>query len=191
MDEVCFRDKRLAGSLDLFKHIHTFELDGNTSVFSAFNFLKARQKLIGRKLSKLYIFCHGITNSSSLTILGHTKKYDKYFTGKIQLGKEMLTLSTVPNWIFIRNLVDNIIVYACMAGHTSKTRKGTIADGKMLMKLLAIKTNAYVYASERSQVYTPELMQFKKWEGRVYQFNPNGKIVQVSGGAVQALTGKI
>ena len=93
MDEVCFRDKRLKGTKDLFKTITAFELDKNTSIYSAFNFLKMRQKLVGRKINKLHLLCHGLVDSKKHTLFqGKTVKYDYYFTGTIELGKEELDL---------------------------------------------------------------------------------------------------
>ncbi|NNE67960.1 MAG: hypothetical protein HKN33_15460 [Pyrinomonadaceae bacterium] len=191
MDEICFWDKRLKGTKDLFKTITTFELSTSTSIHSAFNFLKARQKLIGRKINKLYILSHGEVGSKKLKILGHTHEYDYYFTGTIQLGKENLDLWNVSKWKSIRGLVDIIVVYSCMAAHTGKGKTGEIKDGKLLMSRLAKFTDAIVFAGEKSELYDKEGLNMGKWTGRVFQFDPNGTYKQVSGGALNALTGKI
>jgi hypothetical protein len=172
MDEVCFLDYRVLGKLDLFKTIVTYKLKKNMSAFSAFNFLLARGKLIGRKMRNLYIICHGTS-------------------GSVELGREEINIYTVSHWIQIRDAVDNIFVYACMAAHTGRGKKGTIADGRRLMSLLARTTNANVYASDTSQLYDPNGIALKKWEGRVYRFNPNGRIQQVQEAQVRTLTGKI
>ncbi|MDH3492745.1 MAG: hypothetical protein OEM82_04285, partial [Acidobacteriota bacterium] len=169
------------------------ELDKNTSIYSAFNFLKLRQRLAGKKISKLYVLCHGLVGSKKHTLFRGqvTVKYDYYFSGTIQLGSETLDLWNVSKWSSIRGLVDIIVVYACMAAHTGVGKTGTIKDGKLLMSRLAAATQATVFAGEKSQLYNPDGLDFGKWEGRVYQFSPDGTYKEVSGGAVRALTGKI
>ena len=191
MDEVCFWDKRLKGSKDLFKTITGFELTTSTSIYSAFNFLKNRQRLIGKKIRCLYLLSHGEVDSKKYKILGHTYKYDYYFTGTIQMGRENLDLWNVSKWSAIRGLVDFIIVYACMAAHTGRGKTGAIKDGKRLMQRLAAVTQATVFAGEKAETYLPKGLDMGKWTGRVFMFSPDGAIKQVSGGALRALTGKI
>ena len=191
MDEVCFWDTRVKGTPDLFKHINSYILNKNTSVANGFKFLQSRHMLIGKKIRNLFIICHGIVDEKQLKLFQHTYGYDSKFDGIVELGKEELTLLTVPIWTSIRGYVKNIILYVCMAAHTPKGAKGTIKDGRLLMSKLAAVTNATVYASDKSQLYTPDLLQFKKWEGKVYQFSPKGTIKQVTSSFVRSITGKI
>ena len=186
-DIVYFRDRRLKGTNDLFRHINTFHLDKNILINSAFTFAKSRKKILRKKLRTLCIDCHGY--SESISLFQHKRLSTGVFSGVIELGKENLMVSNVAHWHTINNLFKYIVVYACYAGQTPFGKKGTKSDGKTLMKLLAKYTNATVYAADAAQTYDPDGMKMHSWTGTVYQFSPNGAIKIMPGFLVRGLTG--
>jgi hypothetical protein len=96
------------------------------------------------------------------------------------LGKGGVRHSNVAAWIAIRNVVQNIVVYACSAAETQAGYGGTANDGKYLMGALALHTQATVYAGDvdqyarSSRVGEKGPLEFGKWEGQLWRFRPDG-----------------
>jgi hypothetical protein len=94
----------------------------------------------------------------------------------IGLGHEGIFASNVSLWKAIEGRSRNIIVYSCLAAHTSPDMVGTFGDMKYLMGALAIHTGAYVYAADQPQCadVQPKDVDFGPWEGALFEFPPSG-----------------
>jgi hypothetical protein len=154
-----------------------FMVDENWDLGNAFlwvsNFAKSQP---GGRLERLFILCHGIYaweenayHKASITVGGYG----------LLLCKQNLTLSTIGVVATnIRNLVGEIVIYACGTGSSQSNNKGKAGDGDLLCKTLAKQTKAAVVASDRIQWYQMKgannEIDFGDWEGTVSRYNPEG-----------------
>ena len=169
-----FRDMRLKGNLPFTASVAiSSQLDGATPLSTAFSRLALNARTSG-KIKTLFILCHGLGDGPSLNDLW-------WYGGQgLQLGQEGLNSANVGNWAAIKDMVENIVVYACGAAYSGQAAisdPNKTSDGRGLMSSLAKQTNAIVYAADRIQYYYPDDFNFGKWEGTVSAFFPVGLIV--------------
>ena len=162
---LILRDKRLEGKLAARCPVVTV---GETTTLSSM-FSSVATAAGSSKINTMFVLCHGYagTNDSAGVCM------DAGGMG-LQLGAEQVLHTNVSRWEDIEGTCKNIVVYACAAANTESGNEGSTADGRYLMGALAIHTGATVYAGDRIQWYNPAKMDFGKWEGRLWAFQPSG-----------------
>jgi hypothetical protein len=171
MKNLILRDTRLKGYMSsVVGAVMMVEVDGATSLATAFRRIETAAKLNKGKLETLFILCHGIGSGLVLD--------DGWWRGGqgLELGLENVNSTNVSNFSAIKNLVKSIVVYACGAAYTGISPTGVTSDGRTLMAELSRQTNTVVYAADKVQWYSPNNFNFDKWEGTVYMFTPSGNV---------------
>lgn len=177
--DVIFRDTRLEGNFSFWTSAFDsiFELTETTPVIQALRHLYMTAQSNGGKVKTLSIMCHGYGTYTSKELFGYEIPVWDGGEG-LQLGAEGLTINGISVWSTIKDKVEEIIVYACGAADV-QDGGGDLKNGKVLMSRLAQETNADVYAAEELQYYRESGMDFKAWDGQLYQFKPNGQVSPV------------
>lgn len=170
---LAIRDKRLLGGVPARPNLGIVNLDEHTPLSRAFAAIRG---YAGRgKIRVAYIFCHGFAGSNEST----QQSMDVGGEGLL-LGRELLRHNNVHLWRAVKGKIDEIVVYACAAADTQPAHVGTKADGRYLMRALALHTRATVYAADKIQWYHTHdglkngAYQFGRWEGRLFKFSPDG-----------------
>lgn len=176
---IILHDRRLAGSAPIGRGITTIRLDGSTPLTQAFSVIKTLVRLDGEQ--NLYILCHGYAGRSKRGLVCG----DMGGEG-LELGREGVMHTNVSRWTAIRGDVANIVVHSCGAADTQVENVGSNADGKYLMGALALHTGAMVYAGDRIQWYmgSTGTINFGKWEGTLWKFEPSGSFAPAPGNRV-------
>jgi hypothetical protein len=177
---LALHDRRLVGGVPARKGLTIINTDEQSSLRRAFYGINAAQVAAKGPLDALFILCHGYagTNERQRVCM------DAGGMG-LELGREDVLHDNVFMWRSIANQVKTIVVYSCAAANTEQGNSGTTADGKYLMGALAIHTNAMVYAADRIQWYNTYKdlpngrFEWGDWEGRLFQFPPNGNSATV------------
>ena len=179
-ERMTIHDKRLLGNPPAIAQ-NTFQVDANWELSNAFLWVGNYARSKGG-LDILYVMCHGLYGweenrqlQASIAIGGYG----------LQLCKQGLTLATM-NVVAtnIRSLISNIVIFACGAASAQSNNWGTgrAGDGQHFCKELAKRTRSVIYAADRMQVYTyypgsaTLPLDFGRWEGTVYRFDPDGSI---------------
>jgi hypothetical protein len=179
---VILHDRRLLGAAPVGKGLTTIRLDGSTSLFASFPLITTLRQLDGAQ--NLFILCHGYAGINQRgQVCG-----DMGGMG-LELGREGVLHSNVARWSALRGALSTIVVYSCGAADTQLENRGTAADGRYLMGALAIHTSATVYAADRIQWYTMRggangTIDFGRWEGTLWRFEPNGSFAPAAGNRV-------
>ncbi len=154
-----------------------------------------------QRLKALTIMAHGAYSGTHKDKLGDllefTPDFDEDGEGVggygVFIGNRALSLKTmylVSEW---RNLFEYIVLLSCGIAYTHPMNEGKIGDGQLFCKRMASSTDAKVIASDRIQTYMTNEMSsqifgweyskteatgidFGKWEGQVYVFEPNGSM---------------
>jgi peptidoglycan hydrolase-like protein with peptidoglycan-binding domain len=100
----------------------------------------------------------------------------------LELGKENLTMLTVPLTSIMNGYVDTITVFVCSAAQTHPGYAGTARDGQRLFSAFSARTSAIVYAADATQWYgrlpmanaTSNVIDFGTFEGNLWMFEPDG-----------------
>lgn len=185
-ERMTIHDRRLLGNPPAIAQ-NTFHVDGTWELSNAFVWVGnyARSK---SGLEILYIMCHGLYGWEENQQLQASTAVGGY---GLQLCKQGLTLSTISVVATnIRRHIDNIVIYACgtASGQSNNWGTGRAGDGQHFCKQLARQTSAMVYAADRKQIYTyypgsaTLPLDFGRWEGTVYRFDPNGSIRAMESG---------
>lgn len=176
---LAVRDKRLHGGVPAHARLGVINADEGTHIRGVINHVRAFAA--AGQIHTVFVLCHGY---AGVNVRLHVSA-DAGGMG-LQLGKEGLMHSNVAEWGAIKNLAQNIVVYACAAADTEPGNQYTKADGQYLMGALALHTNSNVYASNRIQWYhtfrgLPNgAFDFGTWEGELFKFaRSSGVGVQV------------
>ena len=128
-------------------------------------------------LDRLDILCHGF--ECILELDGEQKSVVRGGFG-LQICNENLTnlnLSMLSRW---NGLIQRIVIYACAAADTHPFNRNAWGDGNLLMSEIAVYTGAYVVASNVTQYYNYSPIDFGRWEGTVYEYDPGGGRIAIS-----------
>jgi hypothetical protein len=169
---VVLRDRRAPGGVPSRPHMLIINTNKESPLNHAFSAIRACRT--HGPIHSLFLICHGVTGRDQ-----------KELVSREGIGGEGLALglggvqhSNVAQWISIRDMVQNIVVYACNAAETQAGYVGTANDGKYLMGALALHTRATVYAGDVAQVAmqsgAKSALEFGKWEGQLWRFRPDG-----------------
>jgi len=182
---VALHDRRLEGGVPNRPRLGIINTNETVGLHSAFMQIHGFARW--GKIHTLFILCHGYAGENTRAQVC----MDAGGMG-LELGKEDVLHSNVSQWTAIKNMVGNIVVYACGAGDTQRGNEGTDADGRYLMGALAIHTNATVYAADKIQWYDTYKglkdgrFDFGDWEGQLWAFPSNGNSpVPVQGAPVE------
>lgn len=193
-DVVVMKDSRLKENILYGQGVHVFGVGPHTSIYWAWQRIKNYAKAHG-KLKFLIIECHGFEGSITKGIESEKCKVSvdpgesRAFGGYgLQLCKELLTSKTVSSAKTLQGAVDTILVYSCSAGDpfmANLTSGMTSCSGiGLVMRNLAINSNATVYASDATQFSRPikgtENYVPEHWAGNVYEFKTNGVTTKVA-----------
>jgi len=169
---VVLRDRRAPGGVPSRPHLRIINTDKYTPLNHAFSAIRACRT--HGPIHSLFLICHGVTGRDQVELVSR-----EGIGGEgLALGLGGVQHSNVSAWIAIRDMVKNIVVYACNAAETQDGYLGTANDGKYLMGALALHTRATVYAGDVAQ-YADKMgkkraMEFGKWEGQLWRFRPDG-----------------
>lgn len=185
---VVLHDRRLQGGAPAGRNISTLQVDGGTSLTSAFTLIRTLKQL--DDIQRLYVLCHGYAGMSE-----RGAACGDYGGMGLQLGAEDVLHSNVSSWSAIRGCVPTIVVYSCGAADTQPENRGSSADGKYLMGALALYTQATVYAGDRIQWYHTGsvgdgTINFGSWEGTLWKFDPSGSFGPAPGNRVPVEVGE-
>ena len=181
---VVLRDRRAPGGVPSRPHVMIINTDKETPLNNAFSAIRACRA--HGPIHSLFLICHGVTGRDYQELVSR-----KGIGGEgLALGNGGVRHSNVAAWIAIRDMVQNIVVYACNAAETQAGYVGTCNDGKYLMGALALHTRATVYAGDVTQYagHSGErgTLQFGQWEGQLWRFRPDGSAgVRVSKAPVE------
>jgi hypothetical protein len=168
---LALHDLRLMGGVPNRPHLRILNLDKSTPVSRVLSAVISAAA--HGKIDTIFVLCHGFagTNEGGLACTDAGG-------GGLAFGRENVTHANVSRWTAIRNRVRNIVVYACAAADTEPENEGTDYDGKYLMGALSIHTNATVFAADRIQWYLPDPVRllFGRWEGKLWEFRPDGSV---------------
>ena len=95
-------------------------------------------------------------------------------------GANLVLHSNVSLWQAVAGKIDEIVIHSCAAADTQLANVGTAADGRYLMRALALYTKATVYAADKIQWYSRHnnlrngVYEFGGWEGQLFRFSPDG-----------------
>ena len=183
MPTVLVHDMRLTGPTPASLADYNVEVDGKTSVTGL---VQSIISVASSSISRLLIMCHGYESTSFRNMsIPPTMGFG------LQLCMEDVTLANVSVMNGLKDYIRDIILYACGPANTAPFARGTYGDGRRFCSEMAAFTNANVYASDTSQVYNYgttydpgklvcETMpiNFGDWEGNVFRFSPDGRVVQ-------------
>ena len=172
---VALRDQRLNGTVQVTPQLLTITVDEATSLFQAFHAIGTAAG--PTRVKAMFVLCHGFAGQNKQRGLC----MDAGGMGLL-LGRENLRHSNVSFWRFMRERIENIVIYACAAADTQPGNEGSTSDGRYLMSALALHTNADVYAADRIQYYVPGIgssYNFGAWEGTLFHFTPSGAVNSV------------
>ena len=140
------------------------------------------------------IMCHGFETHSDT--VGQRSVADGIGGGGLQLTGDNLKLNNVSAASELNGVVEKIVVYACSAAETAPGYSGSNRDGQRLFSELAGHTGAVVYAADATQWYwntainlgnaSSSVIDFRRFEGNVYQFDPDGTITMVESNQLKA-----
>lgn len=138
---------------------------------------RAREK--GR-LRRLHILCHGYESHDIEDMQACVVNARGGFG--LQLGKDNLDLNNYGLTTAWKNLVDDIVLFACAVADSPNSGKD--GDGRRLCGYIALTTGARVIAARDTQYYfhasDAKPIDFGQWEGPVYEFtsaNPMGRTI--------------
>lgn len=183
---VIWHDTRLAGFPDPSAADRIVSCDRSTPLASAVTQVgNYANQLDGLRF--LSIMCHGYER-----IIGTSGNQSvQVGGGGLQLCRENLTLSTVSQMAALEGFVDVIKVYACAAAETHPDLAMTKWDGQRLFGEMALHTGATVLAADVTQWYrfrtraapnqTTAIIDFQRWEGRLWRFEPDGSAPRILG----------
>lgn len=170
MWEIAVHDARLAG-------------DGRVTMFTAV-VVDANTPFAGMvaRVGNYARIAHSAGNRVRVRILAHGFEDHASRGGwGIQICNEGLNLSTVGQLQVWKGHVQEIWIYSCAAADQARTR-GLPGDGMALCSQVAANSGAIVRAAEETQWYTQgggALIDFGRWEGKVYTFSPHGRVMDV------------
>jgi hypothetical protein len=176
-------DTRLSGNAPRIAQ-NIYKVDATTDISHCIGWIRTyAQTQTG--LDELLIMCHGYEAHWDLGSQSSTLQEAGGFG--LQLCKDGLSLynaSLVRSW---NGLINRITIYACAVADTGSGNEGTAGDGRRLMGEIALYSGAEVIASSKTQYYSiswwSKQIDFGKWEGPVYRFDPDtGRPSQISPG---------
>jgi hypothetical protein len=181
-------DTRLEGVSPSQLAPNTFRVNDTNLIRNAMNWVAHYARSQGG-LSRLLIMCHGFESAVSSSRLQATVPAEGF---GLCLCLEGLTLRNVSEAHVLNGLIEEITLYACGPANTHQDAVNTAGDGRRFCGELAAHTNAYVIASDTTQVYSrsqtcnffglycrEEPLDFGEWEGQVYRFSPDGSQIMI------------
>jgi len=171
---VALRDRRLEGGVPARRNLAIVNTDGHHALQGALSSI--RNAAQPGPFDTLFILCHGYAGSNQRAQMS----MDAGGMG-LQLGRENVFVSNVVMFTSIKDMVRNIVIYACAAADTQPGNEGTTADGRYLMGAMAIHANAHVYAADKIQWYSTYnnlsngRYDWGAWEGQLWHFKPSGE----------------
>jgi hypothetical protein len=188
MASMIIHDARLLGVTPS-DYDFVFEVDDMTAIDTILRVVAN----FGRnyELDDLHILCHGF--EANWDVGGQMCMPQAHGGFGLQLGRDNLTLFNASKTAVWKDLIGNIVLFACAPADTGDGNRGTYGDGKRFCGELALWTNATVIAARDTQYYDHaedgEEIDFGDWEGPVYQFTsdqPDGTtLIDPSGYALQ------
>ncbi len=176
------RDLRLPGCPPAGKYL--LQVDEKTPLALAIKWVCDQYDALDAPLA-LEIFAHGYESLMSETdpMLQSEKKTLSQGGGGIVFCKEDITIGTVLRFRPWRGKVKSIVLHSCGAAYITPGSAGGPGDGNMLCSQLAMNSGATVQASTATQHYagcrSDGHMDFPKWEGSVFTYGPDGKVIKV------------
>lgn len=122
-------------------------------------------------LDRLDILCHGFES-----IIEDNEERMSVVRGGfgLQICTENLTNSNHSMLSRWNGLIQRIVIYSCAAADTHRSNRNAWGDGNLLMREIAAYTGAYVVAANVTQYYSYNPINFGRWEGTVYEYDPRG-----------------
>ena len=175
MASMVIHDRRLAGKTPAYYNF-VMQVNEHVSTNHICQVVARRAKEKGR-LRRLHILCHGY-ESHDIEDLQQCVVDARGGFG-LQLGKDNLDLNNYGLTVSWKNLVDEIVLFACAPADSPNTGKD--GDGRRFCGYIALLTGAKVIGARDTQYYghanDAQPIDFGKWEGPVYEFstaNPMG-----------------
>lgn len=178
MSSMVIHDSRLTGGTPNWYRF-VFQVGPNSTINHIVDTV-ARRAREANGLRKLHILCHGF--EANWDVSGRLCMPTAHGGFGLQLGKEGLNLFNYGLTRAWKNLIRQIVIFACAPADTGRGNAGTFGDGRRFCGYLALTTGATVIAARDTQYYDPNgvngKIEFGEWEGPVYAFseaNPDGE----------------
>lgn len=165
---MLLHDRRLRGNPPSIAQ-NTYQVDASTNTLGMVRWVGTYAQRQGG-LDELIVMCHGYFDGAA-------------FDG-LQLSANDLNIANLPIAALWNPHISKIIVYACGAAAPGKF--GPARSGQTFCRILAAVSGATVFASTAIQLYRREwasdflgwegTINFGRWEGQVYRFQPNGTV---------------
>lgn len=169
MASMVIHDRRLKGVTPAYYN-YVMQVNQHVSTNHICQVVARRARERG-KLKRLHILCHGY-ESHDIEDLQQCVVDARGGFG-LQLGKDNLDLNNYGLTAAWKNLVEEIVIFACATADSPN--QGKDGDGRRLCGYIALLTNAKVIAARDTQYYfhasDAKPIDFGDWEGPVYEFN--------------------